>query len=516
MSVSIGVTDENSVESSVALQVDSVAKSFGATQALKGVSFEARRGHVHALLGGNGSGKSTLIKILAGIQHADAGEFSVGQRVMDATSGTPSQARDLGLRFVHQQNSTFAELSVTENLFLGHGFPLGKSGRISWSRARARANELITKFAIHASPETLMSELSPATQTMVAIARALQDQEGATDGILVLDEPTASLPANEVGVLLDALRVYAASGQTIIFVTHRLEEVLAVADTITVLRDGTHVATVARSEVDHSILVDLIMGRSVEALSGAQQSFDDVSPVLELKELSGGAAHNVSLSVRPGEIVGIAGLLGSGRSSILKMIFGLMPWSTGAFLLDGSPLDITSPRGAMSRGIAYVPEDRVSDSSFATLDVLENLGMASVARYFRRGRLRHRDESRDGDSLVSSFLIKTQGTEALMSSLSGGNQQKVVLARWLRRKPQVLLLDEPTQGVDVGARFEIWEFVRRATREGTAVLVVSSDYEELAGVCDRVLIIRSGRIVAEASGTELTDKNLERLSMGSQ
>jgi ribose transport system ATP-binding protein len=268
--------------------------------------------------------------------------------------------------------------------------------------------------------------------------------------------------------------------------------------------------------VDHSILVDLIMGRSVQALSAEHQNFDDVRPVLELEMVSGGPATDVSIGVRPGEIVGIAGLLGSGRSSILKMIFGLMPCASGTISLGGSHLESSSPRSAMNQGVAYVPEDRVSDSSFATLDVLENLGMASVNRYFRRGRLQHKAEASDGQTLINSFLIKTRGTAALMSSLSGGNQQKVVLARWLRRKPKVLLLDEPTQGVDVGARFEIWELVRRATAEGTAVLVVSSDYEELAGVCDRVLILRSGRIVSEVSGSDLTDKNLERLSMGSQ
>ncbi|CAB4962424.1 MAG: ATP-binding cassette domain-containing protein [Actinobacteria bacterium] len=500
----------------VALRVQGVAKSFGATRALKGVTFEAKRGEVHCLLGGNGSGKSTLIKILAGIQSADEGQFQIGTNLIDATSVSPTQSSDLGVRVVHQQNSTFADLSVAENLCLGHGYLTGVGGKISWKETRRRAIELLDRFAIDADPDTQLSELSPANQTMVAIARALQDQEGAHEGVLVLDEPTAALPAHEVNVLLDALRGYAANGQTIIFVTHRLDEVLAVADTITVLRDGNHVATLPRTAVDHAGLVDLIMGRSVKSLAAGESRLPVGQLVLSTSNLSGGPVKDISLTIHAGEIVGIAGLLGSGRSSILKMIFGLLQPESGTIEVKGTPVLAHSPRDAMRKGVAYVPEDRVRDSSFNSLSVLDNLGMSTVAQYFRRGAIRHREEASDGRSIVDSYMIKTQDLDSLMSSLSGGNQQKVVMARWLRRKPQVLLLDEPTQGVDVGARFEIWDLVRRATAEGTAVLVVSSDYEELAGVSDRVLVLQSGRLVAEVAGNDLTDTNLERLTMESE
>jgi ribose transport system ATP-binding protein len=349
---------------------------------------------------------------------------------------------------------------------------------------------------------------------MVAIARALQDRDAADSGVLVLDEPTASLPAEEVEHLLAALRRYAAAGQTILYVTHRLEEVLDIADRATVLYDGRVTATVDRAGLDHERLVELIMGRRVErGLAARTAAPRKGRPRLRCEGLNGGAVHGVDFGVSAGEIVGVAGLLGSGRSTLLRLLFGATERRAGNVWIDGDPVTFRVPRDAMRAGVAYVPEDRAHDAAFFDLSVTDNLGMATVGEYFSAGRIRRSAERRDARDLIATHLIKAASEDAPFSSLSGGNQQKVILARWLRRKPRVILLDEPTQGVDVGARLEIWSLVRRAVDEGASVLVVSSDLEELSRVADRAIVLRRGRLVAELAGSELTQDRLDHLTL---
>jgi ribose transport system ATP-binding protein len=500
------------VQSSSSLAIRGLSKTFGATRALDGVSFDVHRGTVHALLGGNGSGKSTLIKILAGVHRGDAGTIDIGERRIDAAAINPQLARSLGLRFVHQQQSTFPDLSVAENLSVGSGYDRTRYGRIRWREAHQQAEKTIRRFGIPAEPTTALGELRPASQTMVAIARALQHEHEAHGAILVLDEPTAALPRHEVTVLLDALRRYAAAGQTILFVTHRLDEVLAVADDATLLRDGRLVETVPVQGLTHERLVELIMGRKVEqpARVGARAAG---APMLEAIGLRGGAIRHADLRVRAGEVVGIAGLLGSGRSSLLRLLFGAMPAEAGSIALAGQTRRIRSPRDAMAAGVAYVPEDRAGDAAFPDLTVAENLSMSVCAEYYRAGRLRKRAERADARRLVETYHVKAESVGAPLSTLSGGNQQKAVLARWLRRKPKLLLLDEPTQGVDVGARTEIWGLVREAAQQGCSVLAVSSDLEELPLVCDRVLVLRRGEVVGEVAGDDLSTAVLQRMTL---
>jgi ribose transport system ATP-binding protein len=340
---------------------------------------------------------------------------------------------------------------------------------------------------------------------MVAIARALQDQEGAGAGaVLVLDEPTASLPDPEVAQLHAALRRYAAAGQTILYVSHRLDEVLAVADRVSVLRDGRLVASEPTSGLTQDALVELILGRTIEPPSDAARVIDGDAVGLEVRGLVTGPLTGVDLVVRRGEIVGLAGLLGSGRTELLRAVFGAEPIDAGAVLVDGEPLDGGGPAAAMAKGVAYVPEDRAADATFAELGVRENLSAADLRRFWRRGRLRHAEEEAEAIDSIGRYLIRTPNGRPLMSTLSGGNQQKVVLARWLRRKPRGLLLGEPSQGVDAGARAEIHHLVKQAADEGAAVVVVSSDLEELISLCDRIAVLRGGRIVAEvpAAGTD--------------
>jgi ribose transport system ATP-binding protein len=492
------------------LRVERVSKAFGATQALDDVSFELKRGSIHALLGGNGSGKSTLIKLIAGVEAADAGQLEVRGERHELRSMTPARAREAGLHFVHQQRTTFPQLTVTENLAIGRGFDTGAGGRIEWRRARRRAAAVLERFRIDAHPDQELGELGPATQTMVAIARALQDQDDDADGVLLLDEPTAALPAPEASLLLGALRRYADAGQAIVYVTHRLEEVFAVADRATLLRDGRVVDTVEPSQLDHESLVELIMGRTVEQIERLRGR-PEGRTILEARRISAGPLSPLDIDLRAGEIVGLAGLIGSGRSTLLRALFGVRPLESGEIRIDGEPRRIDSPPEAMAAGLAYVPEDRQADAAFPELSVGENLSLTVIPDYWHRGMLNRRREHRDALGLFDSFLITAESDGAPLRSLSGGNQQKVVLARWLRRQPRILLLDEPTQGVDVGARAEIYELVHRAVADGAAALVASSDFEELARVCDRVIVLRKGRAVAELrDGDDLSADRIAR------
>ena len=502
----------------VALRVEGLAKSYAGTPALDGVSFDVAGGHIHALLGSNGSGKSTLVKLLAGVVNADGGTVELGGVRREASALTPALARESGLRFVHQHSSTFPELSVAENLAAGHGFDTGAGGRIRWRALHARARDVLARFEIDAEPGQQLATLGPATQMMVAIARALQDQEGAQSGVLVLDEPTAALPAPQVELLLAALRRYAAAGQTIVYVTHRLEEVMRAADRATILRDGQVVGSPSISEVSHDGLVELIVGQATAHAARAPRAtpIADVLPVLDVRGLSGGLVRDATFALQPGEIVGVAGLVGSGRSSLLRMLFGDLPRTAGTVELAGAAPRLDSPARAMRAGIAYVPEDRIGEASFMDLTVAENLAAANVGRYWRGARLRHRAERDDGRELVRSFGVKTASLDAPLASLSGGNQQKVILARWLQRQPRVILLDDPTQGVDVGARAEIYGLIRRAAQDGAGVLMVSSDFDELAEVCDRVLVLVGGRIVDEVRPEDVDGDRLHQLAYGTR
>ncbi len=424
---------------------------------------------------------------------------------------TPARAREAGLHFVHQQRSIFPTLTVTENLAIGRGFDTGIGGSIKWGHARRRAATVLQRFQIDADPDTELGRLGPATQTMVAIARALQDQDGSADGVLLLDEPTASLPAPEVALLLEALRRYAAAGQAIVYVTHRLEEVFAVADRATLLRDGRVVGNVEPRSLDHEGLVELMMGRTVEQIERLRGR-PEGRTIFSARRLAAGPLAPLDLDLCEGEIVGLGGLTGSGRSSLLKALFGATPMDSGEIRIDGEPRRIDSPPDAMSARFAYVPEDRQADAAFPGLSVGENLSLTVVRDYWHCGRLNRRRERRDALALFESFLITAESDEAPLRSLSGGNQQKVVLARWLRREPRILLLDEPTQGVDVGARAEIYELIHRAVAGGAAALIASSELEELARICDRVIVLRKGEVVAELRDGNLDAEQIARLA----
>jgi rhamnose transport system ATP-binding protein len=471
------------------LQLHQIAKSFGAVRALKGVSFTLRAGEVHALLGENGAGKSTLIKIITGAHQPDSGGLEIaGEPVARLT---PAAARQLGIACIYQQPALFPDLSVAENIALR--LEAAKAvRRVRWPERRRRAHELLQRVGAVIDPEAEVRHLSMPEQQLVEMACAL----GAGARILIMDEPTASLTQKEQHLLFKVVRELRSTGVGIIYISHRLEEVFALADRVTVLRDGESVGTHAADQMSEASLIQLMVGREVSNIyPKAEGQAGEVR--LSLRELgcSVSGVHHVNLEVRAGEIVGLAGLVGAGRTELARTLFGITPADSGQISLGGKPLRIRSPREAVANGIAYVPEDRRRHGVILEMPVAANITMAIHRRLFPGGWLRFGAEENLALDFMRRLGIKASGPEAPGSSLSGGNQQKVALSRWLAAKPSVLILDEPTQGVDVGAKSEIHKIIRQLAQDGLAVLMISSDLPEVLGMSDRIAVMRGGTIV---------------------
>jgi ribose transport system ATP-binding protein len=469
-------------------------------------------GEIHGLVGANGSGKSTLIKILAGVYHGDpGGTIIVSGTEVPSEHTSPAKARALGLHFVHQNPAVFPTLTVAENLAIGQGFETTRLGSIRWRALRRRTQTLLERFEIPARPDTLVQSLRPAERAMVTIARALQGQEERHSGLLVLDEPTASLPHAEVERLLGALRRFAAAGQTIILTNHHLEEIIEVASAVTVLRDGYVAGHLRGDQITEDRMIELIVGRTLEQMYPEMPAAETQAVALEANGLGGGPVQGVDFELRRGEVLGIAGLLGSGRSEILKMIFGAYPIRAGTLNLEGRPVRFRDIGDAMAAGIAYVPEDR-GEGAFIDLTLSDNLVAASVSRYWRGFKLSNGSMRADARSSIRKFFIRATSERQEMGTLSGGNQQKAILARWLSRRPGILLLDDPTQGVDVGARADIYGLIRQSVAEGCSVILVTSDFEELAHLSDRVVVLVNGRITAELHSPDIDAGRLTELA----
>jgi ribose transport system ATP-binding protein len=497
-----------------ALVVAHLSKTFPGTVALHDVSFAVRSGEVHALVGGNGSGKSTLLKILAGVHRGSpGGTISIGEETILADRVTPVRARAAGLRFVHQELGLFPELSVAENLAVGSGYPT-RLGTIDRRRVHERARRQLDRYDIPAHPNALVHTLSVAERTMVAVARALTDADAddAPPLVLVLDEPTAALPATEATRLYAALRRCADRGHAVLFVSHRLEEVVATADGATVLRDGSVVGSLNRDALSNERLIEMIVGRAVRS---TRRTATRPTPTvaLEVRDLAGGTARGVSLTAHHGEILGLAGPLGSGRSDLLRMMFGARAVRAGTIELHGQPVQFDNVGDAMRAGIAYVPPERAA-AAFPRLSVRANLAAASVSSSSRGLWLRSRDEAASTRRAFGAFGIHASSPEQEMDTLSGGNQQKVIVARWLHRAPTILLLDEPTRGVDVAARADLHRILADAAASGAAVIVASDDFDELSVLADRVAVMVRGTIVAELRQPDVDSARIAQVAYG--
>jgi ribose transport system ATP-binding protein len=497
------------------VELTGVSKTFAEVPALDAVDLRVAPGEVHGLLGENGSGKSTLIKVLAGFYTADSGALKLGGQAMPLPL-PPGAARSAGLEFVHQDLGLIESLSVVENLRVAEMG--GRRMSINWAQERRNATAVFERYGIDLDPRATVADVRPVQRAQLAIARAMEgmrvarEREGGTArGMLVLDEPTVFLPREEVEQLFDLMREIAASGASVLFVSHDIDEVKRVTDRVTVLRDGRNVDTVRTGETSHDELVELIIGRRLEAMvpQGHAQPDSGAAAVASVTGLRSGPVSGLDLELRAGEVVGITGLLGSGFERVPYALFGAEP-GAGRMTFGDREFDLAGlvPRRAVEAGMALIPADRKNDGSAPGLSVTDNVTMPTLKTFRRGGVLGRGAMRRQTAELMERFDVRPRDPSLLYGALSGGNQQKALIAKWLVTEPRLLLLHEPTQGVDIGARAQIFELVREYAAGGRAVLCASSDHEQLAAVCDRVLVISRGRLSAELKGAELTKERI--------
>lgn len=489
------------------LVVRGLSKTFGDQRALDGATLSVAAGEVHALLGQNGSGKSTLIKILAGYHQPDPGA-SASADGRDLTLGDAGAAKEAGIRFIHQDLALIPDLSVAENIALG-----GRSRSRFWLNDRqeaATAQQLLTEWGVDVDARAPLRVLGQAERTMVAIVRAVRDGVH-SGGMLVLDEPTAALPAHEVEQLFALVRQLRDRGTSVLYVTHRLSEVIELADSVTVLRDGRVTGHRPVVGMDHDALVSMIIGRSLTEIYPEIPEVSD-NVVLTAENLGGGSVRSLSVQLREREILGVAGLTGSGREAVAELLYGTRSRTTGRVRIGDRELPAGKPAAAIASGLALLPADRKGIGSIPELTVRENVTLPAIGG----GRfhwLSTRAERRDVRQWLRRLSVVPDDPERPLSTLSGGNQQRALITRWLRCKAKVFLMDEPTQGVDIEAKVEIYRVIRDAADDGAGILVASTDNDELAAICDRVIVMRGGRAVATLDGDRLSADSIVEHSL---
>ena len=490
------------------LKAESISKSFAGVRALRDVSFELQAGEVHALIGENGAGKSTLIRILAGAFAQDSGRIEMDGRAIE--NNDPLTAKAHGIAAIYQQPALFPDLTVAENIALGlEGGSLWR--RIDWRARRRNAADLLARIEARIDPEKLAGDLALAEQQMVEIARAL----GAKAKVLILDEPSPSLTHREVENLFRIIRGLREQGVAIIYISHRLEELEAIADRVTVLRDGVYIGTHPMPDMNRESLIRMMVGRELSAVF-PKRAVAIGETRLEARGLSSRAAgiRDVSLTVHAGEIVGIAGLVGSGRTQFAEVLFGLTPADSGQVLIDGKEVHIDTPRRAIDLGIGHVPEDRRRHGLIMPMPVAANTTLADLREVSHRGLLDFEAERTVAARFVQRLGVKTASVQSIVDTLSGGNQQKVAVGRWLAVKPSILILDEPTQGVDVGAKSEIHALLCDLAEQGMAILMISSELPEILGMSDRIAVMHAGTIAGILDRTEATQEKILALALG--
>lgn len=489
------------------LSMRKVSKAYPGVQALEEVDFSAYSGEVMALIGENGAGKSTLLKILAGAESADLGTLLLAGAQSQVAD--PADAKRQGIAVIYQELNLASHLSVAENLFIGNE-PRTRFGTIDWKEMRRGASAILDRLNIHVDPRETVGNLNIALRQMLEIARALL----ADARVVVMDEPTSSLTEEETRVLFEVIAELKGHGVAVIYVSHRMQEIFEVADRVTVLRDGKFVGSWHISETSSEQLVSSMVGRDLEDLYGTRQVPVDrsVVPALEVRNLSDGEkVSNVSFAVWPGEIVVFSGLIGSGRSEIVHAIFGASPPASGQILLEGRPLNAKATDEAIRAGVCLVPEDRKDQGIFPQLTVRENMSSASLESISQNALISSKNDRAMFDRFSALLKLRPTAREVQIRTLSGGNQQKVIIGRWLATDPKVLMLDEPTRGVDIGAKAEIYTLIRGIAERGVAVLMISSELPEVLGLADRILVMRAGTLAGELPATEATEESVMTL-----
>ncbi len=483
------------------LRLEGIVKTFPGVRALDGVSFDVRPGEVHALMGENGAGKSTLMKVLGGIQSPNEGQIFIDDEAIVMSS--PMQAKSKGIMFIHQELSLAGELSVAENMFLGE-LPLKSFGLVDWQKLYVDTDRILKTLNVSFNAKTRVGALSIANQQMVEIGRALTVEPR----VVILDEPTASLTDAEKVVLFDVIADLQARGVGIIYISHRMEEIFKITDRISVLRDGQYRGTLKTADTNEDEVTQLMIGRSLD-LSRNATHHQLGEMALEVRGLSCGQLfEDVSFHVRKGEVLGFYGLVGAGRTEIAETIFGMRTPSAGQILLNGQQIRINSPIDAISQGISLVPEDRKDQGLVLSMNCKDNMTLPQVGRLTDGPFLNDRAEIEIFDKYREMLDIRTPGWQQTVGNLSGGNQQKIVIAKWLSMKPDVLIVDEPTRGIDVGSKSEIHSLIRDLAAQGFAVIVISSEMPEVLHVSDRIIAMFAGRIMREFTADQVTEDNL--------
>jgi rhamnose transport system ATP-binding protein len=483
------------------LKLSNISKRFGGVEVLHGVSFTLRQREVHALLGENGAGKSTLVKVMTGVHQPDGGEIDLDGKQMHFND--TRESRQAGIAAIYQELSLFPDLNVAENIFIGRQ-PTTLGGRIDWRKLYAEAEKLLASLGVHLELKQKARNLSIAQQQMVEIARAFSINAR----ILIMDEPTSSLTLNEVDDLFRLVRRLRDEGKGIVFISHRLEELYELADRVTVLRDGAYVDTCQVKDVSRDDLIRMMVGRTITNMFPKQ----DVKPgkvVLKVDHLSReGAFRDISFDLRQGEILGMAGLVGAGRTNVARAIFGVEPPTSGVIQLDGKAIHITSPRQAIALGLAYVPEDRLLHGLIPPMNITANISLPVLQEYARRGWLRDKVECSAAFNAAKQMEVRANNIYQKARELSGGNQQKVVMAKWLSTKPRILILDEPTRGIDVGTKAAVHALMSKLASEGMAILMISSELPEVLGMSDRVIVMHEGSMTAHFTRAEATQEKI--------
>jgi rhamnose transport system ATP-binding protein len=494
------------------LRMTNISKSFAGVHALRGVQFDLYPGEVHALLGENGAGKSTLVKVMTGVHQPDGGEIILNGAQVHFSNALES--RQAGIAAIYQELSLFPDLDVAENIFAGRQ-PITTGGRIDWRSLYSQANHLLDTLGVHLDLKQKARNLSIAQQQMVEIARALS----VNARILIMDEPTSSLTLNEVADLFRIVRHLREEGTAIVFISHRLEELFELADRVTVLRDGAYVDTRPMSGVTRDELIRLMVGRTITNLF-PKQEVQAGEVVLKVENLTrNGVFQDVSFELHKGEILGVAGLIGAGRTDVANAIFGINPPNSGSIQIEGREVSIQSPHHAIELGLAYVPEDRQKHGLIPPMSINANISLPMLVNYAWHGWLRDKIERKTSFDAALQMDVRANSIWQKARELSGGNQQKVVLAKWLSTHPRILILDEPTRGIDVGTKAAVHALMSKLAAEGKAILMISSELPEVLGMSDRIIVMHEGRVTglftrAEATQEKIMSAATETVKMG--
>jgi len=491
------------MENQPLVRTEHISKRFPGVQALDDVEFEVYPGEIVGLVGENGAGKSTLVKILSGVYAKDQGQIEFQGREVEIRS--PQEAQTLGISTIYQEPAVVPALSVAENMFLNREPRRFRAlGMVDFGEMKRAAQETLSELGVDISPDRLVKEITVAGQQMVEIAKALSWDAR----LLIMDEPTSALSGSDVDRLFEIMYQLRSRGVSVVFISHRLEEVLEVVDRVIVMRDGRRVGTLTIAEATKDKIVQLMVGRAVSLFPKEEAEMGD--PVLEVRHLRGkDMVEDVSFTVRRGEIVGLAGLVGAGRTDVARLIFGLEPRVSGQVLIDGQEVDIRSPVDAVRHGLGLVPEDRKIEGLVLKLNVKENITMAILRRLCNwLGMVLGRQQNKIAESYVETLSIETPGLAQLVQNLSGGNQQKVVVAKWLSVQPKVLLMDEPTRGIDVGAKAEVHALMSQLAQDGMGIVMISSELPEILSMSDRIIVMCQGRITGEFQRGEVTQEDI--------